>query len=118
MGAGIGYFAGAIAGDKSNEMCADAQRILDDEIKSFFASTSIRIDEEKNRVRQQYRRLIADFAHQHVVEYGQAVDAILARHKKEVDELDGKIRTLAQTTRSLEHMHDDLQADLAYMKNL
>lgn len=118
LGAGIGYFAGAIAGDKSNEMCADTQRILDDEIKSFFASTSIRIDEEKNRVRQQYRRLIADFAHQHVVEYGQAVDAILARHKKEVDELDGKIRTLAQTTRSLEHMHDDLQADLAYMKNL
>lgn len=116
IGAGLGAILGAGAGDKSDEMRASVKPVVKNEIDSFFSSLGIKVDNEINRVKQRYIKLIKEFADDHIKQYGQAVDQLIMQHREKIKFLNKQIVSLKSTINNLGNIQDDIEQELAILK--
>lgn len=113
----LGGGGGVIANDQSDAMRSSAKSIVKGEISSYFSSLHIKIDNEINRIKSSYSDLIRNFANDHVKKYGKAVEQLIYKHKADVNLLDKEIADLKISLRNLSCIENDIEQDLAILKN-
>ncbi len=115
-GAAIGGGGGAIVNDQSAQMRIAAKPIVRNEISSFFSSLSIKVDDEKNRIKSCYSDLIKHFADDHIRQYGSAIEQLIVRQREKISSLDDQIKNLKSAMMKLNSIQDDIELEMKMLR--
>lgn len=115
-GAAFGAGGGVIAGDQSDKMRQSVTPLVKSEISSYFSSLHIKIEEELAGIKVKYTSLIKNFAEEHIVKYGNAVNNLIKERQSQIDSLNKQIQSLKNVVRNLQNIQEDIKQELILLK--
>lgn len=121
VGAIIGGIAGAIFGGKKSEKLEDdafptVTSTMLSEIDAHFLAARTEIEKKINERRQNIHQAIEQYAHNHVTEYGEAVENLIRQQEKNILQIQQQIDSLKQQVRLLEDIKDETTYTLIRLK--
>ena len=121
VGAVIGAVAGAFfGGKKSDQLAEDAFPLVTStmlgEIDTHFLSVRTEIEKRIDERRRNIHQAIEQYAHNHVAEYGEAVENLIRQQEKNILLIQQQINSLKQQIRMLEDIKDETTYTLIRLK--
>lgn len=121
VGAIIGGIAGAIFGGKKSEKLEDdafpiVTSTMLSEIDAHFLAARTEIEKKINERRQNIHQAIEQYAHNHVTEYGEAVENLIRQQEKNILQIQQQIDSLKLQVRLLEDIKDETTYTLIRLK--
>ena len=112
----LAMVGGAMLGSKDKQIRERAVELVSPEISKYFAMLAIRLRDEIQRTKAQYRGLIQRFANDHIDKYGQAVSAMIRQHEEKKRLINNQIKGLNTTIANLGNIQGDIEHELAVLK--